>query len=103
MDKDEQSVSAWFTPAIPVPAGPGHYGNLPGLVLALDVNEGERVITARSVESMELSADQLKKPRKGKKVSAEEYEAIVAEKMEEMGNDPGAAPGGHQMMIRVER
>ena len=30
---DSAVVEAWFAPEIPVPAGPGLYGGLPGLVL----------------------------------------------------------------------
>ena len=102
LEVDEKSISAWFTPAIPVSAGPANYGNLPGLILSVDIDEGQRVITARSVESMEPTSENLKKPKKGKKVSQEEYEAIVAEKMEEMGGEQGEGGNVH-MMIRIEQ
>ncbi len=102
LETDDKHVSAWFTPAIPVPAGPAEYGSLPGLILAVDIDEGQRVITARSVESIEPTAENLRKPKKGKKVSQEEYEAIVAEKMEEMGGEQGEGGNVH-MMIRIEQ
>ncbi len=41
-EEDGKSVQAWFTPKISVPAGPGKYGNLPGLVLAVVSEAKER-------------------------------------------------------------
>jgi GLPGLI family protein len=102
LDTDDQHVSAWFTPAIPVPAGPGEYRNLPGLVLSVDVDQGKRVITARSVEAADPSSLDLAKPKKGKKLTQEEFDAIVAEKLEEMGGEHGEG-GNVQMMIRIEQ
>jgi len=102
LEMDSTRISAWFTPAIPVPAGPGEYGSLPGLILAVDIDEGKRVITARTVESLEPTSENLQKPKKGKKVTQEEYEAIVAEKMEEMGQEQGEGGNVH-MMIRIEQ
>ena len=42
---------------------------------------------------------------KGKKVSREEYQAIVAEKMEEMGaeGDGPATGSGHAVVIRIQQ
>ena len=102
LEVDDKKISAWFTQAIPVPAGPAGYGDLPGLILSVDIDKGQRVITARSVESMEPASGDLQKPKKGKKVSQEEYEAIVAEKMEEMGGEHGEGGNVH-MMIRIEQ
>jgi len=101
LELEDKKISAWFTPAIPVPAGPAEYVNLPGLVLSVDIDEGQRIITARSVEAMEPTSENLQKPRKGKKVTREEFDAIVAEKMEETGAEHGE--GGNVMMIRIEK
>ncbi|MCX6270954.1 MAG: GLPGLI family protein, partial [Bacteroidetes bacterium] len=91
-------VTAWFTTLIPVPAGPSGYGNLPGMILELIPGNGDRVITAQTVEIKDIDKTVLKKPRKGKKVSREEYNAIVDKKMKEMGQEGG---GGHQIMIKI--
>jgi len=40
-DTSEQVV-AWFTPQIPVQAGPSHFGMLPGLILEIDIDNGNR-------------------------------------------------------------
>lgn len=92
---------AWFCPQIPVSSGPGGFGNLPGMILELNFDNGDRIITAKKVEINEVQQNQLKKPTKGKKVSREEFKAIVAEKMKEMGAEGGE--GGQQMIIRIQR
>lgn len=95
----EGKVSAWFTPVIPVSAGPGVYNGLPGLVLAVEVNEGKQTITAVSVDLNPVAENVIVRPEKGKKVTREEYDRIVEEKMKEMGAQSG--PGGARMVIRM--
>jgi GLPGLI family protein len=97
----DKKVTAWFTPVIPVSSGPGSYGGLPGLILALEANDGKQVTTAIKVEPDLPEADAILKPDKGRQVSREEFDTIVEEKMKEMGAQPGA--GGQQMMIRIHR
>jgi len=89
-------VEAWFTLALPGGGGPASYDGLPGIVLEVDVNDGERVITATKVDLKPLEKDQMEKPSKGKKVTREEYDAIVKEKMEEIG---GSSSGGRVFRI----
>lgn len=89
---------AWFTPAIQIQSGPGKYCNLPGLVLEVDENNGRRVLTVSSIDRNAPPDEVFKKPREGKKVTQEEYHAIVAEKMKEMGID-----GQGNYMIRMQR
>jgi GLPGLI family protein len=100
-----QDVHAWFTPQIAVGAGPGPYCNLPGLVLAVETNGGDRTLEAIQVELKPVEKNMLKKPTKGKKVTHAEYQAIVAEKMKEMGAE-GDGPGagsGHAVVIRIQQ
>ena len=97
---DERKVEVWFTPEIPVSSGPGEYGQLPGMILEIDLNEGDRTITATAVEAGDVAKDVLKEPKKGKEVTSEEYREIVREKMKEMRAERGAQGGGHMMIIR---
>ena len=97
VDKDKK-ITAWFTPAIPVSSGPSSYCGLPGLVLEVIINDGDQTVTATSVTFEKVDASVLVKPKEGKKVSQEEYDKIVAEKMKEMGVEGG----GNNVIIRVE-
>ena len=83
--RDTIPVTAWFTPQIPIQNGPGIIGQLPGLILELDVDNGQMVTRALSVELRPLSQDEeILKPTKGKEISREKFEIIRKEKTEEM-------------------
>lgn len=99
---DSTRIVAWFTPAIPIPSGPAEYLNLPGLVLAVDLDNGRRTLTAKTIEPMEVDNKMLAKPKEGKKTTEAEFKKIVDEKMKEMGGPAGGGSGTH-MMIRIEK
>lgn len=79
-----QEITAWYTDQIRPSLGPERYNTLPGTVLALDINNGERVIVARKVELRELKKGELKAPDSGTKVTSEEFKKISEEQMEKM-------------------
>jgi GLPGLI family protein len=80
---DTLNITAWFTLAIPVPAGPEYQGQLPGLILGIDINDGRTVYKATEISAdVELAA--VKAPSKGKKVTAEEFNAERDKIMAEM-------------------
>ncbi len=95
----EGKTSAWFTPVIPVSAGPGSINGLPGLVLAVDINDGKQTLIASSIDLNPVAGNIIVRPDKGKKVTKEEFDKIVEEKMKEMGAESG--PGGARMMIKI--
>jgi Protein of unknown function (Porph_ging). len=45
-----RQVEAWFCPQIPLAVGPGEYADLPGLILAIDMDKGTRTVVAEQVE-----------------------------------------------------
>lgn len=94
-----KTVEAWFTPQIAVSNGPGSYDQLPGMILEVNVDNGKRTIVAKSVELKTLEKDAIKKPKKGKKVSREEFEEISEKKMKEMEAEMGGN-GSFQIKIR---
>ena len=84
-----QQVVAWFTTQIPSPAGPGSYGQLPGLILEVEIDEGERRFLASNVDLKKLDEDKITIPTKGKKVTSEEMDAIIEKKTKEMEEQSG--------------
>ncbi len=94
-----KKITAWFTPVISISTGPSEFGNLPGLILEVNINNGDINIIAKSIELKKLNEKQLEKPKKGKKVSKEEYDEIVAKKTKEMGVDGG---NGTQVIMKME-
>ena len=82
-------VTAWYTDKIRPFLGPERVQSLPGTILAVDINNGERVIVAQSVEFRALKKNELKKPNGGTKVTQAEYRALVDEQMKKMGGSGG--------------
>ena len=81
---DSSTIEAWFTPEIPVPAGPGPFGGLPGMILSVSVDDGQTVYSATEIKLDPVDAAVIKAPEDGDEVSHVEYEKIVAEKLEEI-------------------
>jgi GLPGLI family protein len=75
-------VTAWYSPQIPVSAGPASYWGLPGLIL--EINEGRTTMLCTELVLNPEEAVEIKKPTKGKKVSREDYTEIVKVKTEEL-------------------
>ncbi|GAB5519364.1 MAG: hypothetical protein RhofKO_16150 [Rhodothermales bacterium] len=94
--RDTTAIEAWFTPEIPVPAGPSVYGGLPGLILVLTVGEGRTSYVAEAVDLSSLE-EPIEAPSKGRKVSRDEFDEIVQEKMKEMN---AGSSGGSTFIIR---
>lgn len=83
MVNDTVKVVAWYTTDVPVPAGPAYTGQLPGLILELDVNNGQSVTKAIEF-SPKVSANKIKEPNDGKKLTAAEFTKERDKLMEEM-------------------
>lgn len=75
-------VTAWYSPQIPVSAGPAEYWGLPGLILEL--NAGRTTMLCTEVVLNPEENLEIKVPTKGKEVTREEYNSIVKEKSEEL-------------------
>ncbi|TDB64571.1 GLPGLI family protein [Arundinibacter roseus] len=75
----KQKISAWFAHDLPISAGPERYFGLPGIILELDVNEGDFVITATNIELKPVGEGiQLPKKIKGKKLTDASYEELIS-------------------------
>jgi len=80
---DTTNIVAWFTTEIPVSAGPDVQGQLPGLILALDLNNGRTVYRALEIQP-KADIVTIKEPTKGKKVTPDEFTKERDKMMEEM-------------------
>lgn len=92
---DTAEVIAWFTLSIPVPAAPEMQGQLPGLVLEMEMNDGKTVYRAVEVKE-KANKNAIKEPTKGKKVTPEEFGAERIKMIEQMQQN-----GGGQFRFRA--
>lgn len=86
-----RDVTAWYTEELRVPAGPAAFHSLPGMILRLDMDRMN--IRALSVDLRPLEDRELERPKKGKKVTEEEFEEIREEKIKRMRERAGGMPG----------
>ena len=77
----EITVTAWYTPEIPVSQGPEGYWGLPGLIL--EVNDGKTIILCSKVVLNPKEKIEIKASTKGKVISQKEFDEAVVKKMEE--------------------
>ena len=71
------SITAWYSPKIPLPFGPDGYGGLPGLIVQLE-NNGT-ITTLKKIEFLEDDSIKIIEPNNGKKLTEKEFEHIVNE------------------------
>jgi GLPGLI family protein len=76
------TVTAWYTPQIPVSTGPDTYYGLPGLILEL--NTGNTIMLCTEVAINTQETLEIEAPDKGKEVSRDEYNKIVKVKTAEL-------------------
>ena len=79
---ERETVTAWFTTAIPAPVGPAGYYGLSGLILRLEAREG--VYTAVNIEYTNKEVD-MTLPKDIEQVSEEEFRALEEKMFKEWG------------------
>lgn len=77
-----KTITAWYTPQIPISTGPASYWGLPGLILELD-NGRLSMICSKIIINPEEEIS-IEMPTNGKVVNNKEYEMIYTEKVNEM-------------------
>lgn len=70
----EREVIAWFTPEIPIGFGPAGFGGLPGLIM--EIEKDNAVLYAYKVYLGTDKDKEIKIPKRGIKVSKEEFREI---------------------------
>lgn len=97
----EITITAWYSPEIPVNQGPESYWGLPGLIL--EVNDGRTTILCSKVVLNAKEKADIKPSKKGKVISQKDYDETVIKKMEEfreVNRGRGGGPGAGPIMIR---
>jgi GLPGLI family protein len=93
-EERKQNIVAWYTDQLRPFLGPENFNTLPGAILQVDINEGERTITAKNIELRPLKKNEMKIPAGGTKTTQQEFRKMMNEQMERM-----RANGGN-MIIR---
>lgn len=89
---DTTEIIAWFTPQIQISNGPYKYGNLPGMILEIEDPQNNRVLVAKEI-TLGAPSEEIKPPKKGKKISEEAFKKIREEKLAEMEAEYGGKGG----------
>ncbi|MFT4610680.1 MAG: GLPGLI family protein [Glaciecola sp.] len=76
------TITAWYTPQIPVSNGPAGYHGLPGLIL--ETNDGSQTIMCSKLVMNPEKSSEIIEPTKGKGVTQKEFDVIMKKKMKEM-------------------
>lgn len=103
-EKVTVTTEVWYTPEIPVSNGPGMFWGLPGLIL--EVHEGKLTIVCSELVLNPSDKVEIKKPKKGKKVSQEKFDKIMREKTQEMmerfKNNRKSRKDGESISIEIQ-
>jgi GLPGLI family protein len=83
-EERKQKVVAWYTTQLRPFLGPEIYNTLPGAVLEVDINDGERIITAKTLEARALKKNEMKIPNKGTRTTPSAFRKMVDEHVEKM-------------------
>ncbi len=86
---EKTDITAWYTDQIRPFLGPERFNTLPGAVLAVDVNNAERVMVATKIEFRELKKNELKVPSGGAKMSQREFDNTMKEQMQKIRANGG--------------
>jgi GLPGLI family protein len=97
----EITITAWYTPEIPINQGPENYWGLPGLIL--EVNDGKTIILCSKIVLNLKEKAEIKEPTTGKVISQKEYDETVVKKMEEFRQMNQGKGGNGGMQIRMNR
>jgi GLPGLI family protein len=85
----KREITAWYTTKLRAFLGPERFNTLPGGVLAVDINNGERVLVAKKIEFKELKKSDLKEPKGGEKATRAQFTMMRDEQMKKMGASGG--------------
>lgn len=88
-EQNKQVITAWYSDKLRPELGPDRFHSLPGTILALDINSGERLIIATKVDFRPLKKGELKVPSSGTPISRADFRKMMEEQMKKMGGQGG--------------
>lgn len=94
----EITITAWYSPEIPINQGPESYWGLPGLIL--EINDGTTTILCSKIVLNAKEKVDIKAPTKGKEISQKDYDETVIKKMKEFREMNRGRAGGSPMIGR---
>ena len=97
----EVTITAWYSPEIPISQGPENYWGLPGLIL--EVNDGKTIILCSKIVLNSKEKAEIKESTNGKVISQKEYDETVTKKMEEFRQMNQGKGGNGGMQTRFVR
>jgi GLPGLI family protein len=83
-EERKQTIVVWYTDKLRPFLGPESFNTLPGAVLQVDINDGERVITAQTLQARSLKKNELKLSTGGIKTTEAEFAKIRDEQLQRM-------------------
>jgi len=86
-EERKQTITAWYTDQLRPLLGPDLFNTLPGAVLAVDINNGERVLVATKIVLRPLKKNELKEPTNGQRTTQAEFRKMRDERMKSMRNN----------------
>ncbi len=78
----ELNIIAWYTPEIPVGAGPEMYDSLPGLIMEL--HEGKMHYVCNKIVMNPKDKINIEAPKKGKVINQKDYDELMDKKQKQM-------------------
>jgi GLPGLI family protein len=88
-EERKQDIVAWYTDKLRPFLGPEGYNSLPGTVLQVDIDAGERIITAQKIEFRPLKKSEMKIPNSGQRTTEKEFRQLIDEQHKRMGERGG--------------
>ncbi len=75
-----QKITAWFANDLAVSGGPELYSGLPGMILELEINDGEIVVSATEIKMKPVAEEDISLPKKmkGRKIDNKQYQELIA-------------------------
>ena len=78
------AVVAWYTDQLMPFRGPESFNSLPGTILQVDINDGERIVTALKIDARSLKKNEMKIPSGGQRMTSNEFNKMQEAQMERM-------------------